>query len=340
MTRWAAFAGVTLAVLVLLLLLARASQSLVSGGAGGAGADAGFDPGSGAELAERGGRWLDALPDDADHLDAVSAGADHPDAVSGGADHPDALPDHADRTDAFRAVTDRADGPTSAGPATEPEHGRTAATRDQDGHRAAPAPSANVPTLVLLANVAASHGIFALILLGGIWLTDVPASALGVTADPLSTGPPAVAVGLAVGVALALANTLAAGLAKAFGVDPSEDLRSLLAPETLAGWAVLLLVVLPVIAGFEELLFRAALIGGFAAGFDVSPWLLAVLSSAAFAAGHGAQGGVGVVVTGMLGLVLAVVFVLTGSLVVVVVAHYVVNAAEFVVAEGVGWEPW
>ena len=33
---------------------------------------------------------------------------------------------------------------------------------------------------------------------------------------------------------------------------------------------------LPIIAVFEELLFRAALIGVLAAGFDLSPWLLAV----------------------------------------------------------------
>jgi uncharacterized membrane protein len=36
--------------------------------------------------------------------------------------------------------------------------------------------------------------------------------------------------------------------------------------------------------------------------------------------------------------VLAVTFVLTGSLLVVVVAHYLVNALEFVVHEGLGFE--
>ena len=97
---------------------------------------------------------------------------------------------------------------------------------------------------------------------------------------------------------------------------------------------------LPVIAAFEELLFRAALVGGFAAGFGVSPWPLAVLSSAAFAAGHGAQGRLGVAVTGLLGFVLAAAFVLTESLLVVVVAHYVVNAVEFGLAEGLGREPF
>jgi len=39
---------------------------------------------------------------------------------------------------------------------------------------------------------------------------------------------------------------------------------------------------------------------------------------------------------GLLGVGLAAVFVLTGSLVVVIVAHYVINALEFVVHEGIG----
>jgi membrane protease YdiL (CAAX protease family) len=93
---------------------------------------------------------------------------------------------------------------------------------------------------------------------------------------------------------------------------------------------------LPLIAGFEEFLFRGVLVGALSTGFGLSPWALAVASSAAFALGHGAQGPAGVVVTGTLGFVLAAAFVLTGSLLVVVVAHYLVNALEFLVHE---W-PW
>jgi membrane protease YdiL (CAAX protease family) len=58
----------------------------------------------------------------------------------------------------------------------------------------------------------------------------------------------------------------------------------------------------------------------------------------AFALGHGAQGPAGVAATGVLGFVLAAAFVLTGSLLVVVVAHYLVNALEFVVHEAPGTE--
>jgi membrane protease YdiL (CAAX protease family) len=93
---------------------------------------------------------------------------------------------------------------------------------------------------------------------------------------------------------------------------------------------------LPLIAVVEEFLFRAAVIGGVAAAAPVSPWVLAVVSSAAFALGHGAQGRVGVVVTGALGFALAAGFVLTGSFVVVAVAHYLVNALEFGLHERLG----
>jgi membrane protease YdiL (CAAX protease family) len=271
-TRWAAFAGVTLAVLSLLLVLARASQAVVRAPPAG-------DP-----------RRSNRLDDGAGHLEAA-----------------DAPP---------------AEGPSPAAATLRPEPGRPPSTPE------------------LFANLVVSHGLFAGLLVGGILLADVPWAALGVTDAATSTGPPAVALGVGLGVAIALANTMAAGLAEAFGAEPSRALRELLAPETMRGWLVLLAVVLPVIAGFEELLFRAALVGGFAAGFGVSPWLLVVLSSAAFAAGHGAQGGLGVVVTGLFGLALAVAFVLTGSLLAVVVAHYLVNAVEFVVAEGLGWRPF
>jgi len=187
--------------------------------------------------------------------------------------------------------------------------------------------------MALLANVGASHALFAVVLLLGIRLAGVPTGALGVGVGV--TGGDAVGVGIAVGVAIAAVNTL---LSRVPDGDPSAALRELLTPDSPAGWVVLLGVVLPLVAGFEELLFRAVLIGAFSTGFGLSPWLLAVASSVAFAAGHGAQGRLGIVATGALGFVLAAVFVATGSLLVVVVAHYIVNAVEFGL-EGVGNEP-
>lgn len=189
-------------------------------------------------------------------------------------------------------------------------------------------------TALLLVNVAVSQGLFALLLLGGAWFSNIPARAFGAGLDALT--PWHALLGIGFGVALYAANELGAAAGKRFGLGGSEELRESLAPETALGWAVLLLCVLPVIAGFEELLFRGALVGVIATGFEVSPWAMAVVSSVAFALGHGAQGRVGVVVTGVLGFVLAAGFVLTGSLLVVFVAHYLVNALEFVVHEWFG----
>ncbi|WP_135805343.1 CPBP family intramembrane glutamic endopeptidase [Halorussus marinus] len=204
--------------------------------------------------------------------------------------------------------------------------------------RRSPAADA-LSTGALLANVAVSQGFFGVVVIGAAWFASIPPADLGVAVgDPWSVGPPALAAGAAVGVALYVANELSASVLDSTGVDYSESLRAHLAPETLRGWAVLLGVVLPIIAGFEELLFRAALVGAFAAGFGVSPWALAIASSVAFAVGHGAQGPGGVAVTGVLGFALAAAFVLTGSLLVVVVAHYLINALEFVIHEGLGVE--
>lgn len=267
--RWAAFAGVAVAVTVLLLLLARASQAAV-----------GTPPATPGEV-----RWLDRLEDGADHLDASGA------------------PD-----------------PTPASP-----------------FEASMAGPDSMSSAVLLVNVAFSQGLFGLLLLAGAWYTGIPASAFG--AGAADVGLDALAVGVGFGIALSLANGVAGAAASALGHDPSEALRELLAPDSAGGWVLLLGVVLPLIAGFEELLFRGALVGVMATGFGWSPWLLAVASSVAFALGHGAQGPIGIVVTGLLGFVLAAGYVVTGSLLVVVVAHYLVNAVEFVAYEGFGLEP-
>ncbi|WP_135302125.1 CPBP family intramembrane glutamic endopeptidase [Haloarcula amylovorans] len=191
-------------------------------------------------------------------------------------------------------------------------------------------------TGALLVNVALTQGLFGILVIAGGFYFQIPLSAFGVTGDPLSTGLPALALGVAAGVGFWVGNELAAALADGFGVAFDESLRELLAPDSPAGWVVLLGGVLPTIALVEELLFRAAAIGVPVAGLDAPLALMVVVSSAAFALGHGAQGRVGIVVTGVLGVGLAVLFVLTNSLLAVVVAHYLVNALELTVHEGLG----
>jgi len=227
--------------------------------------------------------------------------------------------------------THTVDGLTSENGRTTPS---TGTIEDEEGSKSTPATDPELSTPALLANVAVSQGVFAALLVTLAWYTEIPAWAFGLAPESFALG--GVGMGIGVGSVFYILNEAAAAVGRRWGFSTPTGLREALAPETAAGWAVLLLIVLPIIAGFEELLFRGALIGVIHAGFEISVWLLAVGSSVAFALGHGAQGRLGIVVTGLLGVGLAAVFVLTGSLVVVIVAHYVINALEFVVHEGIG----
>jgi len=189
----------------------------------------------------------------------------------------------------------------------------------------------SLSTEALYLNVAGTQALFLLGLVAAIWYTEVPLRSLGVVAPTASE----LGLGTVLGVTLFVLNQAGARLGRRFGLGGDEALREALAPETVSGWAALLFGLLPLVAGFEELLFRGALIGGLAAGFGIPVRLLVAGSSVAFALGHGMQGRVGVVVTGLLGIALASAFVATGSLTVVIVAHYLVNALEFVVWEGI-----
>ena len=224
-----------------------------------------------------------------------------------------------------RASTDTLDAPEF--PATLSDRVVEASTDPAPGASVRRPAAPSTPTL--LANVALSQGAFASLLVVGAWLTGVPAAAVGLATDAFAR--PDLLGGVALGVALHVVNAVGSRLTDRFELGDPERLRRAMTPETAVGWVGLLGVVLPLVAGFEELLFRGVLIGAFATGFGLSPWLLAGLSSAAFALGHGAQGRLGIVVSGALGFVLAVGFVLTDSLVTVVIAHYLVNALEFVV---------
>lgn len=205
----------------------------------------------------------------------------------------------------------------------------------QNGPHSASLLEANLSTSALLVNVALSHGILGSLLVATAWYAEIPETALGIHPGIGS----AIGPGIALGFGLYLANEAAATVAARVGITHSEQLRELLAPESIPGWLVLIGGVLPVIAIVEEFLFRAALIGAIAAGFGFPIWGLALVSSVVFGVGHGLQGPGGVLVTGGLGLVLAAAFIVTGSFAVVVIAHYLVNMLEFVVHEGLGFSP-
>lgn len=194
-------------------------------------------------------------------------------------------------------------------------------------HRSrAPGPGSNPfgSKTALFANVAVSQLVLVVVMAGLVWYAGVPRDALGLEAIQ-----PGLLPGVALGGGLYVLGETGVALLERAEIDVDDTLRELLAPASPLEWVLLLAVVLPLVAVGEELLFRAALIGAVSVGFSVSPWPLVVLSAIVFGLGHGVQGRGGVVVTGGLGLALGAAFVLTNDLSVVIAAHYVVNALEF-----------
>ena len=315
-TDLAGFAWLVAVVLTGFLILARLSQGVVDGD----------------DDAETGGDRPQSGPSNADS--SASTPGEAPSRVPTESDERDDSPGSSPV--AHPLAPDGALGPTEDAerPATVADGAAEGPVEPAVARSVREGPAMS-PGLLLL-NVALTQGLFGAILAGGAWYFGVPLDVLGVGPGPLSTGLPALAVGVGFGAVLWVGNELASGLAASSGADYDEGLRELLAPEGVRGWALLLGATLPTIAVVEEFVFRAAVVGAVTPALDTSPWVLAVVSSVAFALGHGAQGRVGILVTGGLGLALAAGFVLTDSLLVVVVAHYLVNALEFLVHEGLG----
>ncbi|AHF98772.1 CAAX amino terminal protease [Halostagnicola larsenii XH-48] len=346
MPNWTVFAGGTIAVLVVLLVLSHLTQSAFE------------ETPDSADSSDRSGAFrTDSSDGDGD--ESVRESTARGTASSGVPDDRAAdRPTGGDEDRSSPAATD-----TELPPSAGDQHRGDDQNHGDDQHHAGdqhrgvhvessaadapldespsvestPPDPADMSTGMVLANVALSQGVFAVVLIGAAIYTDIPLEALGleISRSWLFAG---LALGTGFGIALYLANEIGAAISTWVGFEHDEQLRDILGPDSISGWIILLAFVLPIIAVFEELLFRAALIGVFEAGFGISPWLLAVVSSIAFGLGHGMQGSVGILVTGALGFVLAAAFVLTGNLLVVVVAHYLINALEFVVHEGIGFE--
>ncbi|KDE59246.1 hypothetical protein EL22_23960 [Halostagnicola sp. A56] len=343
MPNWTAFAGGTIAVLVVLLILSHLTQSSVEETADSAASNDRSD-GFSTDSSDVDGEAFVGI-----ERETPSSGV-HDDRTA--ADRPTDSGEEFSRSNAHETESgssSSADDRPIAGRAessrerAEPSQER-AESSQAESPRADPSATestasdpSELSTGMLLANVALSQGFFAIVLVGAAIYTDIPLAALGleISRSWLFAG---LALGTGFGIALYVGNEIAAAVSTWVGFEHDEDLRNMLGPDSITGWIVLLAFVLPIIAVFEELLFRAALIGVFEAGFDISPWLLAAVSSIAFGLGHGMQGSVGILVTGALGFVLAAAFVLTGNLLVVVVAHYLINALEFVVHEGLDFE--
>ena len=101
-------------------------------------------------------------------------------------------------------------------------------------------------------------------------------------------------------------------------------------PRNQIEWLLILVPLLLAVA-LEEVLFRALLIGGFS--MVVNPWIMAIASSIVFGLMHSPQGILGIVLVGLVGMLFGAVFILTNSLLIVIIAHFVINLLQIVRAK-------
>jgi membrane protease YdiL (CAAX protease family) len=325
--QWALFTAVAGVLTVLLLVLARQSQQLLEAQSTPADPETQAGDDRAAPATEPGSEQFDEQPE--------RAPGNQTDTESDSENRVGTEDPFGNQTETAHSFSEDDSGEQPA--VVDSESGRES---DEQGVYGDPTqgPDIELTSTALFANVAVTQGLVIVVLVVAAWYFRIPASGFGVTGDMASTGVQAIALGVGFGVALWVGNELSTTVADAVGASYDEGVRELMAPESTGGWLILFVFVLPVIAIAEELLFRGALIGVPAAGFGVSPWLLAVVASLAFALGHGAQGRVGIVVTGVLGFVLAAGYIVSGSLLLVIVAHYLINGLEFFVHEYLGVE--
>jgi membrane protease YdiL (CAAX protease family) len=115
----------------------------------------------------------------------------------------------------------------------------------------------------------------------------------------------------------------------------SPDLMKGMIPRNQIEWP-LIIVPLLLAVSLEEFLFRAMLIGGFS--ILVSPWAMAVAGSIIFGLMHSPQGILGIVLVSLVGFMFGVVFILTNSLLIVIVAHFIINFLQLVRAkDDIAW---
>ena len=146
------------------------------------------------------------------------------------------------------------------------------------------------------------------------------------------------ALGAAAGLLLTPIILMAGNCVVARWGDELYDNRLLRAivPVDRREWVLVTLALLPA-ALLEEMLFRSMPLAGFA--WIISPWVLMWPLALVFGLLHWAQGEWGVVGTTLLGLVLSVLFLWSGSVWVPLAAHWVLNVMEITLAQRRGLRP-
>lgn len=171
------------------------------------------------------------------------------------------------------------------------------------------------------------------------WMSGLPAERLGWSlATPLVD----VTIGLGFGVLVqSVLHPITRWAVDRFGKDVYSPVVMLnILPDTSREWILVPLALIPA-ALVEELLFRCLLLGGLSVLWP--PLVLVIGSSLLFGLMHAPQGPLGMAVTATIGVVLAFVFLWSGSVLAAFAMHYAVNLLQLVRASRErGWlrEHW
>ena len=160
------------------------------------------------------------------------------------------------------------------------------------------------------------------------WASGLPREQLGwISRAPLAD----LAIGLVVGVlAQVILNALTDWALSRFGPGIYSPIVILsILPRSQEEWAPVVLALFPAVL-VEELLFRSLLLGGLAVAWPV-PVLMAG-TALLFGWMHSPQGRLGMIMTAAISLLLAALFVWRGNLLPPLVAHYVVNLLQLIIA--------
>lgn len=178
-------------------------------------------------------------------------------------------------------------------------------------------PAENVVRLVMIA-----------LCIGLGFLSPAGLTALGwLPADPLGD----IGIGVVVGVSISLVATpLTALVIRHHPEWYSDVVLQSIRPRTRRQWPLVILALLSAVL-LEELLFRSLLLGGFS--LYVNVLFFAVAASVLFGLLHHPQGEYGVAAVTVVGLLFSALFLWRGSLLVVVVAHWITNIGQLVQAE-------
>lgn len=179
--------------------------------------------------------------------------------------------------------------------------------------------------LVAVSTIFRDLALMALILFF-LWRNGETEAKIGWTAQSLGRN---VLLGLALFPFVLVGAAALSVLLQRLGLSgPEPSAQVLLIPSGLVELALAALLVV-VVAVAEETIFRGYLIARLE-GISGSTALAVVLSSVIFAIGHGYEGTAGIVAVGFMGLVFALLFVWTRSLVAPIIIHFLNNFVAIV----------